>query len=48
MICLTVYNYVQDRCQLLTLAGLDEEMVRADIRNQEDVDECYDQIKPGV
>ena len=36
------------RGYFVSTAGLDEEMVRAYIRNQEDVDERYDQIKLDV
>jgi putative transposase len=36
------------RGYFVSTVGLDEEMVRAYIRNQEDVDERYDQIKLGV
>ena len=36
------------RGYFVTTVGLDEEMVRAYIRNQEQEDERYDQMKPGV
>jgi len=36
------------RGYFVSTVGLDEEMVRAYIRNQEDVDERHDQIKLGV
>jgi REP-associated tyrosine transposase len=36
------------RGYFVSTAGLDEEMVRAYIRNQEEVDERYDQIKLDV